>query len=75
MPQAQYGWLFRFSCRIFKYFCFGCYGLGIALLLGTILGAYPIAIGLLLDLAPWLVRGAVGLLLLLFTAILWESIR
>lgn len=75
MPQVQYGWFFRITCRLLKYFCFGLYGFATACFLGIILGAYPIVVGLFIDIIPLLARGAVGLLMLLLTAILWESTR
>lgn len=73
MSPYQHGWLFRFSCHLLKYFFFGFYGFAVACIAGVFLGAYLTIIDLLVILIPWLLKGGVLILSLMFLGILQES--
>lgn len=72
-PMRQHTWLFRFVCRLLRYFSFAILGMAIACLLAATFNAADL-LTLLISTWIWIFRLGVMLLCLVAIAILHESL-
>ncbi len=67
--------LFKIAVRVLKYFSYLLFGFAIACVLASVLGAFHLALAMMGQFGPWLLRLAVVVGCMIAIAIVIESLR
>jgi hypothetical protein len=71
----KYGWLFRMSSRLLKYYSYFLLGLLIICLFAAILNLFPIFQTVMIVTGEWILRLLAFLIALVMAATIYESLR